>query len=75
MARASYQARTSMSSVLAFRFVPKKIVSSRTLAASATSSRYIPVPSLKRQIRCLKKGALPIGFASSRPHPNGRLLA
>ena len=36
--------------------------------------RYIPVPSLKRQIRCLKKGALPIGFAS-RPHPNGRLLA
>ena len=41
--------------------------------ASAAEVRYIPDPSLKRQIRCLKKGALPFGFAS-RPHPNGPLL-
>ena len=40
----------------------------------ACTYRYIPDPFLKRQIRCLKKGALPIGFAS-RPHPNGPLLA
>ena len=36
--------------------------------------RRNPDPSLKRQMRCLKKGALPIGFAS-RPHPNGPLIA
>ena len=41
---------------------------------SGVHERYIPDPFLKRQIRCLKKGALPIGFAS-RPHPNGPLLA
>jgi hypothetical protein len=42
----------------------------RFKAAGMGGMRYIPDPFLKRQIRCLKKGALPYGFAS-RPHPNG----